>query len=98
MLTAVAKANGKVNILNLGTDEYVELNDSIRIICRHLGVTPKLTYSGSERGWIGDNPLIFLDTKRIRALGWRPKLTIAEGVVRTLDWLRANPWVYGVRA
>jgi UDP-glucose 4-epimerase len=98
MLTAVAKANGKVNILNLGTDEYVELNDSIRIICRHLGVTPKLTYSGSERGWIGDNPFIFLDTKRIRALGWRPKLTIEEGVIRTLDWLRANPWIYGVRA
>jgi UDP-glucose 4-epimerase len=98
MLTAVAKANGKINVLNLGTDEYIELNESIRIICHHLGVAPKLIYSGGERGWVGDNPFIFLDTKRIRALGWRPKLTIAEGVVRTLDWLRANRWVYEVRA
>jgi UDP-glucose 4-epimerase len=98
MLTAVAKANGKVNIFNLGTNEYIELDESIRIICRHLGVAPSLIYSGDARGWIGDNPFIFLDTKRIRALGWRPKLTIADGVMRTLDWLRANRWVFEVRA
>jgi UDP-glucose 4-epimerase len=97
MLVAVAKVNGKVNILNLGTEEYVELGESIRIICRHLEVAPKLIYSGGERGWIGDNPFIFLDTKRIRGLGWRPKFRIADGVVRTLDWLRANRWVYEVR-
>jgi UDP-glucose 4-epimerase len=98
MLIAVAKANGKVNIFNLGTNEYIELDESIRIICRHLGVAPSLIYSGDARGWIGDNPFIFLDTKRIRALGWRPKLTIADGVMRTLDWLRANRWVFEVRA
>lgn len=97
MLVAVAKVNGKVNILNLGTEEYVELDESIRIICRHLEVAPKLIYSGGERGWIGDNPFIFLDTKRIRGLGWHPKFRIADGVVRTLDWLRANRWVYEVR-
>jgi UDP-glucose 4-epimerase len=97
MLVAVAKVNGKVNIFNLGTDEYVELDESIRIICRHLDVGPKLTYSGGRHGWIGDNPLIFLDTRRIRTLGWRPKLTIADGLVRTVDWLDANRWVYEVR-
>jgi UDP-glucose 4-epimerase len=98
MLTAVAKATGNVNIFNLGTNEYIELDESIRIICRNLGVAPSLIYSGGARGWIGDNPFIFLDTKRIRALGWCPKLTIADGVMRTLDWLRANRWVFEVRA
>ena len=34
---------------------------------------------GGDRGWIGDNPFIFLDTAKIRALGWQPKLTIREG-------------------
>jgi UDP-glucose 4-epimerase len=98
MLLAVAKMQAKLNIFNLGCDEYIEVNDSIRLICQHLGLVPKLIYSGGERGWIGDNPFIFLDTQRIRALGWRPKLTVAEGVVRTLDWLRENRWVYEVRA
>jgi UDP-glucose 4-epimerase len=50
------------------------------------------------RGWIGDSPLIHLDCTRLRALGWRPRLTIAEAVGRTLDWLDANEWVFGARA
>lgn len=94
MLHAMARARDKVNIFNLGTDHYVEVNDSIGWITRHLGVTPKLVYAGGERGWVGDNPFIFLDTKRIRDLGWAPKLSIEQGIVRTLAWLQANPWIY----
>ena len=42
ILTALEKADGKVNIFNLGTDEYCEVNDSIGWICEHLGLHPKL--------------------------------------------------------
>ncbi len=66
IFVALERATDKVNIFNLGTDEYCELNDSIRWITAHLGVTPTLEYSGGDRGWIGDNPFIFLDTARIR--------------------------------
>ncbi len=98
MLTAAEKARGKVNIFNLGTDHYCSVNDSIGWIARHLGVAPKLVYSGGERGWIGDSPFIFLDTKKIRALGWKPKYTIEQGVLMTLDYLRANAWLLQERA
>jgi UDP-glucose 4-epimerase len=97
MLLAIGKARGKVNIFNLGTDEYVEVNDSIRVICDRLGVTPRLTYSGGARGWVGDSPFIFLDCRKIRSLGWAPRLTIREGIVKTLDYLEANPWLYEAR-
>jgi UDP-glucose 4-epimerase len=93
MLTAIERADAGVNIYNLGTDTYCELNDSIGWICEALGVKPKIEYSGGDRGWAGDIPFIFLDTARIRALGWKPKLSIREGVIRTLDFLRANPSV-----
>ena len=69
------------------------MNDSLGWICAHLGVSPALSYTGGERGWIGDSPFIFLDTAKIRALGWRPRLTIREAVVRTVDYLQANPWL-----
>jgi UDP-glucose 4-epimerase len=85
MLTAVERSNASVNIFNLGTDDYCEVNESIGWICEALGVTPRIEYSGGDRGWIGDNPCIFLDTKRIRALGWKPKLTIRQGVIKTLE-------------
>ena len=93
MLLVIEGARDKVNIYNLGTDEHCEVNDSIGWISSHLGVDPHRTYSGGERGWIGDNPFIFLDTKKIRTYGWRPKLTIRDGIIRTLEYLKSNPWL-----
>ena len=97
LLAAERGAEG-VNIFNLGTDEYCQVNDSIGWISGHLGLTPRLEYAGGERGWIGDSPFIFLDCARMRGLGWKPALTIQEGIIRTLEYLRANPWVLEARA
>lgn len=93
MLLALEKAQEPINFFNLGTDQYCTVDDSLGWICAHLGVHPRRTYTGGERGWIGDSPFIFLDTAKIRALGWRPKLTIREGVLRTLKYLQATPSV-----
>jgi UDP-glucose 4-epimerase len=93
ILCVTEKSQEKVNIFNLGTDEYCEVNDSIGWICEHLGLDPKRIYSGGERGWIGDNPFIFLDTAKIRKLGWKPKLTIQQGIIHTLEYLQANQWL-----
>jgi UDP-glucose 4-epimerase len=93
MLLAIDKANEPVNFFNLGTEEYCRVDDSLGWICSHLDLKPQRCYSGGERGWIGDNPFIFLDTAKIRSLGWRPKWTIREAVLRTLRYLQANPWV-----
>jgi len=97
-LGTARKAKHRVEVYNLGTDHYVQVNDSIRYICHALGLKPRLEYTGGDRGWVGDNPFIFLETKKIRATGWKPELTIEQGIVRTLDWLRANTWVYEKRA
>lgn len=93
IMLALEKGQEPVNIFNLGTAEYCTVDDSLGWICDHLGLTPKRDYTGGERGWIGDNPFIFLDTKKVRSLGWRPKLTIKQAVLRTLEYLQANPWV-----
>jgi len=97
MLLAMEKANDKVNVFNLGVDDYCVLNDSIGWITEALGVKPRLEYGGGDRGWIGDNPFIFLDTAKIRALGWKPKLSIREGIVKTVEFLQANEWVLETR-
>jgi len=92
-----ATAPHRTQIYNLGTPEYVQVNDSVGYICGALGLKPELQYTGGERGWIGDNPFIFLDTAKIQATGWKPKLTIEQGIVKTLRWLEANRWVYDAR-
>jgi UDP-glucose 4-epimerase len=96
-LGTTAEAKHHTQIYNLGTPEYVQVNASIQIITRALGLKPELRHTGGDRGWIGDNPFIFLDTQKIQATGWKPKLTIEQGIVRTLRWLEANPWVFESR-
>lgn len=97
MVKVINTAEEPVNVCNLGTEEYCCVNDSLDWICRKLGVDPKRTYTGGERGWIGDSPFIFLHTARIRALGWKPKLTIRQGVERTVEYLQQNPWIFQQR-
>ena len=97
ILLALEKSNESVNVLNLGVDGYCEVNDSIGWICEELGVSPKLEYTGGDRGWIGDNPFIFLDTSKIRDLGWKPKLSIKDGVLKTIQYLKTNEWVFEER-
>jgi len=80
-------------VYNLGTTEYCRLTDSVAWICEYLGVEPNLDFTGGDRGWIGDNPFIFLDTSRIQKSGWKAQFTIREGVIRTLEWLQKNQWV-----
>ena len=93
ILLAIEKGQKKVNLFNLGVDGYCTVNDSIGWICEALGVDPKLNYSGGERGWIGDNPFIYLDTQKINQLGWKPKLGIQEAILKTIKFLRLNEWV-----
>lgn len=96
-LATATKAKHGVEIYNLGTDEYVQVHDSIRSICGALGLKPKLEFAGGKKGWVGDNPFIFLDTKKIRATGWKSTVSIEQGIVRTLEWLQQNRWVYECR-
>jgi UDP-glucose 4-epimerase len=90
---AMERATEKVAVLNLGTDEYCEVNGSIGWICGRLGVTPRLEYTGGDRGWIGDNPFIFLDCAKMRGLGWTPRWSIRESVVKTVEYLMGNRWL-----
>jgi len=96
-LGTATKAKHNTQIYNLGTPEYVQVKDSIGFICGALGLKPELRFTGGDRGWIGDNPFIFLETAKIQSTGWKPKLTIEQGVVQTLRWLEANRWVYDSR-
>lgn len=93
MMTAIAGAHAPINLFNLGHAEWIEVDQSIAIITRTMGVAPRIVHGGGDRGWIGDSPRILLDTARIRALGWAPTRTIEDSVIDTLRWLAEHPYV-----
>ena len=97
MVLAFNNARDRVSIFNVGQDNFCEVTDSVGWIIGQLGLKPQIEYTGGERGWIGDSPFIFLDCSRLRALGWRPTLTIREGIICTVDYLQQHPWLLEAR-
>jgi UDP-glucose 4-epimerase len=87
----------RVEVLNLGTDEFVNVDQSVDIICQEMKVKPQRTYTGGDRGWPGDNPYIFLDCAKMRVIGWRPTKSIREAVTITTRYLLENPWIFDER-
>jgi UDP-glucose 4-epimerase len=92
MVSRLGKEPG-YEVFNLGVDDYCSVADSIGWITARMGVAPALTFSGGDRGWVGDNPFIYLDASRMRAEGWEPMFTIREAVDRTVDFLLDTEWL-----
>jgi len=90
-------SNEKICIYNLATPELINVNQSIKFISELMKVDPKISYGKEDRGWVGDNPKIFLDIKKVVSLGWQPKFTIKDSILQTASWLLANKWVYNSR-
>jgi UDP-glucose 4-epimerase len=92
---AFNNSNDRVNIFNLGTDDWCTVNDSISWICEYLGIDPKINYGNGNKGWIGDNPFTYLDISEMTILGWVPQTDIRDGIIKTVKYLENNPEVLG---
>jgi UDP-glucose 4-epimerase len=81
------KAKGRVNIFNLGLQEQTTVDELADCVIEEMGLSSvKKSYTGGARGWVGDNPVVYLSTKRIKALGWRPKASPEEAIRLTARW------------
>jgi UDP-glucose 4-epimerase len=94
MASALHRDEPGAHIYNLGTEETVVVDNSVGVITEYLGLSPAIEHTGGSRGWVGDSPLILLDTARIQRLGWKPQVGIHEAIVRTLDWFEANKYAW----
>ena len=88
-------AKDVVNCYNLAVTDATSVTEIAQWTIEAMGLDPKrvhLDYTGGSRGWPGDVPYVRLDTKRMEALGWRPKMSSNEAVRRaiseTVDQLR----------
>ena len=86
--------NKSINIVNIGHDEFISVKQSINFITKYLKISPKLNFTSKKSsGWHGDNPFIFLDIKKLKKTGWRPKVSIEKGIIKTLNYLEKNHWL-----
>ncbi|MGA2283466.1 MAG: NAD-dependent epimerase/dehydratase family protein [Candidatus Dormibacteria bacterium] len=92
-IISLMASDHRCEVYNLGVTSYCTVDESISWICERLGASPHVEYGGGDRGWIGDNPFIYLDTRKIRATGWKPVHSIRQAVEATVDSLLENRWL-----
>lgn len=91
---SLRNSSDQVNIINLGVNGYCEVRDSIGWITSEMGLDPEISFGKESKGWIGDNPLIHLDVRKIQRLGWTPRYSIEEAVRNTVLYMGANRWIF----
>lgn len=83
----VANARELVNYYNLAVDDQTSVREIAEWTIEAMGIDRDaidVQYGDSPRGWRGDVPYVKLDTSKMTALGWRPKLSSNEAVRRTI--------------
>jgi UDP-glucose 4-epimerase len=80
IMYVVSHTHDTVNTFNIGSEDWISVTDIADILTREMNLTPKFTYTGGSRGWIGDVPKMQLDISRLKSLGFIPELSSRESV------------------
>lgn len=75
------KAEGAVNVFNIGSEDQIKVRRIAEIVCEEMGLNPRFRFTGGDRGWIGDVPVMLLSIEKLKKLGWRPNYS-SEAAVR----------------
>jgi UDP-glucose 4-epimerase len=75
-------------VFNVGSETQVKVKDIASMVSSEMGLSSvRLEYTGGEKGWKGDVPVMLLDITKIKKLGWKPKTSMEEGIKRYIAWL-----------
>lgn len=81
----------KHKVFNIGHDYFMNVTDLADIVCDEMKLQNVFyKFTGGERGWIGDSPIVHLNIERVKQYGWSPKITIEEGIRKTVRYLLSS--------
>jgi GDP-L-fucose synthase len=74
-------------IINVGCGEDISIRELAELICDVVGFDGELAWDTTKPD---GTPRKLLDVTKLRALGWKPAITLRKGIAQTYDWFRAN--------
>lgn len=77
-------------VINVGVGEDISIQDLARLVAEVVGYSGEVVYDATKPD---GTPRKLLDVRRLRALGWQPRVSLREGIQRTHGWYlqRAGP-------
>jgi GDP-L-fucose synthase len=74
-------------IINIGCGEDISIRELAELICDVVGFDGELVWDKTKPG---GTPRKLLDVARVKALGWKPSISLREGIRQTYEWFLAN--------
>ncbi len=96
IVSAVLVANGalisKFQAFNVATGDYITVREIADLAVEVLDLKqfPVYEFTGGDRGWKGDVPVVRLNTDRIKSLGWRCRFDTRTALQQSLRSLAAD--------
>jgi UDP-glucose 4-epimerase len=78
-------------MFNVATDDYITVKEIADLALKVSGLAPgetKYEFTGGDRGWKGDVPIVRFDCAKIKALGWKAQRTSAQAVTDSMKAMR----------
>lgn len=82
-----AKTEPMQSHLNVGSSEEVSIAELASLIAEVTGFKGKIRFDPSKPDGV---PRKLMDSSRLASLGWRPEISLREGLQRTYAWFRSN--------
>jgi len=85
MLHVIRTQKTNFDVFNVGTDDHLLVKDIANIVIKEMGLADvDFKFTGGTRGWKGDVPIYRLDTRKIKNLGWKPKMNSVQSVTQAV--------------
>jgi UDP-glucose 4-epimerase len=86
-------------IFNVGTGDHITVSEIADLVVERMGLEKiPYSYSGGDRGWKGDVPIVRFRSSKLASLGWRCTNSSREAIIATIDAMIAEAKIEGVGA
>jgi UDP-glucose 4-epimerase len=89
--TAGASGTARYDIFNVATDDYITVREIADLAVQVCGLDPanvRFEFTGGDRGWKGDVPIVQFDCSKIKTLGWKNRRSSAEALRDSMEAMR----------
>ena len=74
-----------LNLFNIGSNTVITVNEIAKKVIKEMGLKKvELYHIGGKRGWKGDVPIVMLNNKALRQIGWKNEYSSSEAVIKTI--------------
>ena len=90
MFFIIENGTEKLNVFNIGAnDQGATVRFIADTVIAAMAPGARKSYSGGRKGWVGDVPHFNYSIEKLQRLGWRPRLTSEQAVIRAVQELLA---------